>query len=412
MRVSTALGIGLSTLVLFAGCKLNTDYFSDYRGKNLLSNTGFSSGKWALVSDSTSSDAGYNPTPSNFMNWVAASSDTNLTSAYRSDSNGGSAYRLEILNLIPDGDFETETSSATSFTTPASTFWATHMSSSNTLVFSSSGTDSNGVPLSINHNTMNFGSAGTNDYVTLDVGSAVGAATWVSPNPWTYTAAQYQFHMDFYNASEAETTLTMALTQGSSTTSWDQSNLTQHGTTLYSVSEFIPIGNTTTSIAIGSTSFQDTAYIDNVRLVNASIDPSVKLSYSSLSSGTLQLLPGTKSGAYVFSLYVRDDPTADQTSTAATHASNRFYASGLTVTVTAAVKSGSGTYTAFVARPSGGWTSWTKLSFNMGFDFVDNDSQLNGSPALTIRLSPTDTTTASRDAGSLLIAEPSLTYNP
>src|SRR5262249_17467248 len=39
MRVGAALAI--ATLLTVTGCKLNTDYFSDYRGKNLLSSYDF-----------------------------------------------------------------------------------------------------------------------------------------------------------------------------------------------------------------------------------------------------------------------------------------------------------------------------------------------------------------------------------
>ncbi len=48
----------------------------------------------------------------------------------------------------------------------------------------------------------------------------------------------------------------------------------------------------------------------------------------------------------------------------------------------------------------------------MGFDFVDKDADLGGSPALTVRLSPTNTSSDTRDAGSLLVAEPRFTFNP
>jgi len=404
MRSSVPLLVVALLLVAFAGCNLNTDYFSDYRGKNLLGNSDFSTGKWSLVSDSNSANTTYNPTPTQFMNWTAASSDATLLSAYMNGPDGNAAYRLEILNLIPDGDFENTGNTGTSFY--QSSLWNANPSTD--VAWNTSGSDTNGVPFSISDRTLVFGNNSAADTLTLNIKNSVTA---FSASLWSRPSA-YQIHFDFYNASNGAS-LRVALTNPSQS-SWDVSGLSPHSTTLYFFSQFFTTDSTSpnTILTIGHSGEFNYAYIDNVRLANASIDPSVILSFSSLSSGTAMLLPGTKSGAYSFSVYVRDDPTADQTGAAAAHLANRFYPSGLTVSVVAAVKSGSGTFSSFTARPSGGWTSWTKVTVPMGFDFYDSDSTLNGKPALTIRLSPTNTTTGGRDVGSLLVSEPVLNYNP
>jgi len=124
------------------------------------------------------------------------------------------------------------------------------------------------------------------------------------------------------------------------------------------------------------------------------------------------LLPGTQSGAYTFSINVRDDPTADSTN--ANHVVNRFEPSGITVKILGRAKNSASQamINLPVSRPAGGWTSWTTLTFSGGLDFVDTDDALGGAKALVIEITPTIDGQGIRDAGSLLVAHPVLTYNP
>ena len=140
----------------------------------------------------------------------------------------------------------------------------------------------------------------------------------------------------------------------------------------------------------------------SLRLVRSDLPLYVSTSLPSLTSGTLQLIPGT----YQFSIWVKQDPTAGT--------ANRFAATGLTINITAATQPGNtGTFQEFV--PNTGWTSsnWTLVTFPLGtVDFVDYDSQHTGTPALTIALSPTNiyNDSPSLDAGSLLVASPTLQF--
>ena len=414
MRAGAAISI--SFLLIVAGCKLNTDYFSEYRGKNLLANYGFSAtntgppvtNKWNLLSDATLTAAGVGYQTTDYMTWEKISNTAN--SDYSSDLTAGTpttgldgspSYRLEIKNLLPDGDFEAVGDTGTSF---AQSFWSANVAADATFN-ATTGTDSNGVPTTISHNTLLFGSVSPGDILTLNVSNAVSTMAARTGN--------YRFHMDFYNAS-ANVSVPIALTNPSA--DWSQT-VAAASTTLYSVSEeFAPSGSP--SIAIGSASNQNTlVYIDNVRIVYTSIDPSVYMALPTLESGGLTLLPGTKSGDYVFTFYVRDDPTADET--AAYHVGNRLYPSGVTVRFNAAQQPGSQTPSpVFIARDSTWATGWKKITVSAGFNFVESDSQIAAAGktnALEIYLSPTETNSTSSggpDAGSLLIAQPSLVFNP
>lgn len=440
MRTSTPVFVLLTLLVAVAGCNLNVNYFGDYTGKNILGNSGFGSGKWSLVSDPTLAAGGYTPaySSSDYMRWEAVgnvgntdhSYDINaLTSTVGPDGSSPS-YRVEIKNLIPDGDFEGETNT-TSFlaseTVPAANgFWlptaAISIASSGTL---------NSVPayISGDHQAVAFNTGPSASTMTLAIDKAVTATT---AGFWS-RAGSYRFRFDFYNYSTGSS-FDLSLTGigvNSATVSsggvWNFSTLPAATAPSVVPASFLLINDGSApawTVNFGG-ALSDQIILDNVRLLNISVDPSVALSFSSLSSGSATLIPGTKSGAYVFSVYVRDDPTADQTQSAGTiHLVNRFYASGLTIVLKAAVKSGSGTYSTFIARPPGGWGSWTKITVNAGFDFVDSDSQLNGQSALVVELSPTNasnvnvqfngnsTVSADRDVGSLLVAQPVLTFNP
>jgi hypothetical protein len=256
----------------------------------------------------------------------------------------------------------------------------------------------------------------------LDLQSALGAL-WVSN-------VKYRIRFDFINFSTGpsfETYLT------ASTTDWANDSFAENGgrwgdaptpqdkTTINQVSFFFTLPSPTPQrflnlgppIAASSAAFK--GLFDNVRLLQADQNAWVRADLTSLSSGSLKLLPGSKSGAYTFTVWVRDDPTADQSGTSPTHALNRFYPQGLMIQLTAKVKSGTGNDPRFFPRPSSGWTAWTKLTLPFGFDFVANDSDLGTDPALRVEFTPTETQTldyGGRDVGSLLLASPSLQFNP
>lgn len=346
--------VGALSMPLLAGCSLNTDYFSEYRGVNLLGNYGFdatdSSGdaQWTL-------ELG---TDTPFMDWSEVTDDS-----YWPDSSTP-AYRLEIKNLIPDGDFLEGTYGS---------YW----------------TASGGGAASESGGTLVWTASVASDTLTLNLSDAIQAT---SSSAWT--TLNYRTKFDYTKDS---TTLNVTL-DGASMDVTDSTSGTFSG--VFAVSDT----DDTPELVIGG-STATSATLSNVRVVPDNSSLWVMASLDSLSSGTLKLLPGSKSGMYTFSVEVRDDPDAGS--------DNIMQPSGLAVKLNAKVASGSGSPSPTVfARPSGGWTGWTTLKVNFGFDFVSSDADLDGDPALEIRLSPTYQGTGSVDAGSLYIANPKLTYNP
>lgn len=365
--------------VVLAGCTLDTDYFSEYRGTNLLGNWGFDTGNWDL-------EVG-----TEFMTWEPTGEA----------HDGHPAYRLEIKNLIPNGDFEDESvtpDSGPSTTVPtnwsrlggAVTFAATHDS------------------VSLTGRSMRWEAPGGSSLL-LDLGAAIGAA-WQPSN-------SYRVRFDFaelgatglVNINLVETfpeslgQETLAEVGGR----WAQTSLQK--AVVYGFSKKFDQPETLENrfLVWGALKGSEATdmMVDNVRVFLDTGNRSVATSLPSLDSGTLTLLPGEKPGMYRFTLWVKDDATAN----------NRFQATKVSISVVAAVKSGSGTPSPVVfERPSGGWSTWTALTMDFGFDFVSDDDDLEGQPALAINITPMGlgTDAEAADVGSILVAHPTLTFNP
>lgn len=386
------------------GCTLDTDYFGEYRGKNILSNYGLdavetdgTTAKWALEAPDASLTTSLTVTASTFMNWTKASSDSALVAlgtGYTLGPDGTSpAYRVEIKNLIPNGDFADTT--VTSLTTPwtatgGTATWGTTLSSQ-----------------TMTGRAMQWTANNTSDVLSLDLTDAVEAETSLSG--WPMKDTNYQFRADYLNLQNNEVHLYRYLAS-SQATDWSPDASTTTYLTKITLSKTFLVSSTETSstqtFRVGNGNAQPSMLFDNVKLVPDIATLWVKASLPLLGSGSITLLPGSKAGMYVFTLKVRDDPTV-----ATSDGLNRLVPSAVTVRLKAKVKSGSGSSVTVFPRPSAGWTSWTTLTVNTGFDFVTSDSALSGD-ALTVEISPTNTSTDSVDAGAVLIAQPTLTFNP
>jgi hypothetical protein len=440
------LVLGIGVLVL-SGCKINTDYFSEYRGKNLLGNYDFASvdtaaaPKWGLA------------TSGNFMTWEKIGDPTNPASDLTRDTSAATptlgpdgaspVYRLEVKNLIPNGDFEDASVTADGETYPfavAKPYWSLTSYNGGT---ASTGTGTgffwkyaqnptaNGFSGTINGRSLGWQGGAGGDQLRIDLSQAATAGGTVS-SAWA-VGSSYRFRCDFINLSTTESELPLYLYDSTGTAQVTAGTLVENNgvwtaqakdsagsrdnATVFSVSRYLTLLGVADPqyLAFGSNTAQHiyTVALDNVRMVPDDYEnlwSEAKL--PSLSSGTLPLLPGSKAGMYTFTVQVHDDPTIGTATTRS--ALNRFQPSGLAIRITAYTKGGLQTLYHFEARPSTGWTSWTTITFQNGFDFVNSDSSIPSTDqAMTISLSPTDVTTSgSADTGSLLVSQPTLTFNP
>lgn len=375
-------------LVLTLGCTLNTDYFSEYRGRNLIGNYPFDTTKWVLEPSAPATD---------FMTWTSIGSATDTASTTKTN-----VYRLRILNLMPNGDFKTTFSSSL----PA-TNWSTNAGGTITQVLDPL-SPSSATMFPTGTTTLHW-DTGSNNAATLtaDIVSGMSASAW-------RTNTTYRMNLDVVNIGSNGVQFPVNLFDDSG--KWIDKDIGP-----FSVATNYPVNAITKPFLnsggashwqvqfYGSTASKETytpnGYLANFRVVPDDVPLYVKATLSSLSSGTLTLLPGSKTGMYSFSVDVLDDPAAG--------ANNVFVAKYLSVRVTGMTKNGTKTIVPTAAsRPSGGWTTWTTLTYQFGFDFVNNDAALGSNPALTIELSPCLQGVGNVDAGSIYLANPVLNYNP
>lgn len=421
------LGPALASFLLLSACTLDTDYFKDYRGVNLLGNYGLEAvdgsgkAKWNLALGST--------TP--FMTWQRIGDAANSAADNARDSAAGTpsvngadpVYRLEIRNLIPNGDFEDSAASPEGGTSLSGS-WTLDAHNGSGLAGSLSLTYSSTTPVTPGSNrAMVWAATQPGDQLRLPLSTLIPA---VSPSAWT--VGKYRVRFEAINKSTGTEIGVKLLgdTAGNSTgdiaknkETWSIKTLnddsTVNNTDSFPLSENFALVDASDVaavriLAIGALSANQgtqAAILDNIRLLPDDLQNlAVKAQLGSLLSGVKPLLPGQKAGMYVFTIDVKDDPTAGTL--------NRFHPTVITFRLQASVKSGQRDLKTKFVRPSGGWSGWTTLTYSFGFDFVNSDSDLDASVgALTISLSPTVNFEGGEvDVGSILLSRPTLTYNP
>ena len=401
---------------------LDKDYFADYRGKNLLANYAFEAAdKWKLTSTSS------------YMSWEVPT-EAGVVKTYTDSTTDPAnpvpypAYRLEIKNLIPDGDFEEEADGDTTFKRAS---WALRQSSSNAnnILFGTTFKTLGSVALdgdarTMDHRALWWDANANGNQLQLSLDQAVGSL---------WQPAAYRLRFDFINVSTGpsfalflmanSTDLLTSVVEAQTDGRWILNNTPTDKTTRVKFSRTFTVesNSTTRVLNFGPSKLGDpnsyTAIIDNLRLLQSDKDLGVMASLPTLSSAagaSLPLLPGSKIGAYTLKVRVHDDASADQSgASGAAHAPNRFYPQGLTIVLKAKVKSQTGSYSKFFPRTPQ-WSAWTSLELPVGFDFVTTDPS-DGSPVLTIEFIPANSVDLSLeglDVGSLLLAHPTLVFNP
>jgi hypothetical protein len=384
--------------------------------------------------------------PTDFMTWekigdpanpaLDLTRDTSASTPTTGPDGTSPAYRLEVKNLIPNGDFE-DAALTPPGSTSVPTYWKAvgyqnSAAQPPTIAFGPTPSPT-GSTVGIDHIAMGWKAGANGDQLQVELETA---ATQNGTVPTAWTTGYYRFRADFievatdkssvplflYTAGETQVTdVSLVENGGDWTVLTKTSSGTPDNTSVFSVSRKLLVkGNSTSDpavLAFGPSSNVGGVYsavIDNVRMVPDDYRTLwAAASLPSLNSGTLTLLPGSKVGMYTFTVQVRDDPTASTASNPRSSL-NRFEPNGLTIQLQAYTKSGLQTLNLFTPRPTGGWTTWTTVQFQLGFDFVDADSDLpSGTPALKILLAPADLSqVGTADAGSLLVSQPVLTFNP
>ncbi len=299
--------------------------------------------------------------------------------AGQSYTDGSQAYRLEIKNLLPNGDFDASTVGS------ADPSWITS-------VITGSSSVVNGA---IKGNTLSF-SLPNAELLSYDLktglqdGFVAGGTYLVSfdykLDPETLLPLSYNNGSSDYQ--------TWSVTSG---TAFPKPGEEEADFFAHQSIDYFSINTISTGVAL-------TGYLDNVRVARIDNTDGITCEIPFSLQGRPDLIPGT----YRFSVYVKADPAAG--------AANRFPAAGVSISVDGFPESGVTSVEPAVAHPTDSgadWSSWTKVSGDFTETWIPNHSA-PGTPILRLTIAATDMSGGSRtrDVGSLLIARPMLELVP
>lgn len=361
-------------LILFACGEKNL--FLEYDGVNLISAKDFSvEGAWRLDYGLTT----------NFAYMGYASAGTVTEAVADGPASGAAVYRLEIVNLMPNGDFEDDTAAD----------WVLNDTDA---IASSSNVSVSGSRLNyqINNNSERF------DY---DLTSLQDGLT---------ENANYILHFSVLNS----TTLTLMIHPGFSpaSTYWIMpANLLVTSFPMENLSPEFTITDTTGANYLSVGDFEGeyrssvaNGYLDILRISRVDIQHLLitEIPYNFTSENGLTLIHGT----YRFSAYIKNDPDVTPA------VKNRFGASSVTIGLselgTNALAEIVPVKTNFlVYRPTdegADWSAWTKVSATLNLQPTEPDNPDQAIARLFIF--PSDYN--AQDVGSILISSPSLTFLP
>ncbi|HUX11478.1 MAG TPA: hypothetical protein VMW87_00545, partial [Spirochaetia bacterium] len=376
-------------LSLLAGCSLN-DNFSAYRSVNLISSQNFSvSGSWTL-DDTTGTYMGLSAVP--------AASAGSLTGLPTADQN--SIYRLEIKNLMPDGDFSPDSAG----TTPANWSAQGTNSSSATVSVTNAGINGNSLAISIGNST------------DCRVSYALSAATALVAGP-IVTNATYRLQYDFevtgsstlpssYDNGTTASIFWPTRTSGSGVQYFPLTTSSTPEISGISAPSYLSFGNLP-----GAAGETPSILLDNIRIVRTDIPLELRLNVPYHDSTGAR--PDLISGDYQFTIYVKMDPT--NTLTGTSPQANRFPATAVSIGVNHAENGTISNNGAPSVHYSTGtdavnnWNTWTPITCDAGVIQISPPAHPSDS-VLQLYVSPTDLVNVLNGptAGSILVAGPQL----
>ena len=366
----------LSFFSLF-GCNIPTVDYSEYDGVDLIEGSGFDSGDW--IADGNTYYV--------LFEAVSATVATNvgLPDGYAAGDPGTAIYRLEVLNLIPDGDFEDPTVTLLG-ATPAG--WS--VTGAPIAAITDLGNVNGNRELHIDATSQE---AVIFDFTHATAGSADGLVA----------GAFYQLRFDFIPAETVDYQF-----------NFDNGGLIKEfpiwesSVTDITIIYRFPFDFETVTAEFATTTAQNDflvtdqsqeLHIDDFRLVRTDTPLSLRIQLPYSDTGRLDLIEGW----YTFSVYVRDDPTVDDDLYPNVY--NRFAAQ----TVTVGIEEGLQLFDDSEAGVD--WSGWTLLSFEIfkQIDPPDDPSEI----VLELSITSADIVTANKlDSGSILITAPRLEFSP
>jgi len=405
----TATAMALLTLT----CKA-PDLFSEYDGQSILSTTSLQDDNWQLMPD-YSFEAG--TTADDYMDYSKVSSN--------GGPNAGPVYRLEIKNLLKNGDFETGT------TAP----WTTYNISTGTVSIINSAPD----PV-IDNNTVQF-KMGAEEWTYIKMSNAFNSGGTYIPSKSYFFKYDYRTFspVNFFFVPQWDTVSVdpqlgdyrLYTSYGGANGSSDSPSETNRNTypPLDPTVVYTKILNIFTASATGTddtlalTGFNQNGYFDNFRIVRSpegNFDLKLRLKMNINHRPDIDIIPGY----YKFSVWVKQEDVSSR--------ANVFQADRVELGIQAydAVnnKNVSDYKVFYQTQPlsdlysqepgggfSGDWSSgWVQLVLASQFTFQVPD--ISADPVMELTISPSNPGIKDKSwnrltAGSILISEPVLEYS-
>ena len=363
--------IPISILVLCAAalitfsCSNGNDPFEEYRGVNLIEGTGFDAGEWTA-----------DRSESYYMNFEAVTAaDAGGTTGL---PDGAAVYRLEVPNLMPDGDFE----STSAGPLPTPTGWSA-TGGTNQIV--SPGIYGQSLEYNITETQMV-------DFTLSNLADGFIANKYYLIR-FVLEASSAVF--DYHNGV-ASLNAPWILAGLSGITAFPTAN---DDPEILAISS----GGTFSINTPGTGSSVQGGQLDNFRIIRTDIPYGLRLQVPSIQEGRPELIPGT----YRFSVYIKQEDSASVTPAV----KNRFRSAGVTLQIKGPHDSVSDFTVATAFHPDdedADWTSWQLISTDIEDLYPSAKEEPNN--AVTLSIYPTDV--YDLDIGSVLIAAPSLEFIP
>jgi hypothetical protein len=397
----------LTALLLLglAGCRQVSDFFSDYRGVNLVAGAGFDSSEWSL----TDNFVGATNVP-NLDDYAAISGEVSgaaaTTEGLPDGTDAASIRRLEILNLFPNGDFDDAGAAAESRWTVSA-------------VDTSVGIATTG-DATIDGNSLAFDVASIEDYITHPLAGSDGLSDGFQ------IGVEYSVNLDLRTDQDTLFGYNEGTVGGEQFTTWSLTTRATSPQVWDFFTEAVPLARYIADEAAAQNYFtigspvsvpeaariSQSGSLDNLRITRSDITPMYRLTVNPQDNPYSEM--PIISGTYQFTVYVRTDPThTNEASDESDNVANRFPAASVTLSMAVrraedSVATSSVRQTFTVEGTDGGWGSWTALTIT---DFLQTDDAdyTDGELYVELTVSPTDLLTAAGVApGALLIAAPTL----
>lgn len=354
--------------IMFLSCEQDPTILTEYEGVNLIANKGFDDPDWTPDQDWPQ------PAVPIYMTYEEVSSVT-----LPDGVTGAAVFRLEIKNLVDDGEFEDNPVGTEIELAPLSP-WST----TGTAVADVSGVDVEG------GNSLFFNIPGNTDIMEYGLSALADGypdnSNYILRFQFLPTERKgYWFYFPLYSIATPEINLRIAEVN-------DIPLIVKNFPDDFeiSTSEFTSIADTDQFSITGTV---QSGYIDHFRIVRTDIPLRLRIILAWADGNNPEGLP-LVSGWYKFSFWARSDPDALTTS-------NRFASGNVSIGIENALSAFPETGSPLSMN---GWERINKVTFVQIDEPADPSERV-----LELSLSPTDVKYAnSRDAGSILITAPSL----